>query len=357
MGKVFGKKMVTSRMQTLKKAFEFDSDKPKKPVFDTLWELMEKTYLPAPNKKGSTKTKGKASSSRLPANFPSKSALHPFLVYLLGLDKQLDSPSKGFTRAAIDVSRVEPPRGFVQGWETLRQELTDKALDTKKRKAEKEAAAKLLGNQEGTLSESGSSSPPKKAAGKRKRPQVSTPSKKRIILNMKAKSAAVSKDIKVKATARAVIVSSNDEDDDEEDEGDEEDDDEEDESSDYDSDDYSSVAPGTPIPSFNNMRPYTSSSASQSPNGIPLPLPEKPLLSAAPNISASRSTIFDRDSDGFGPRMPINNVLGLNDRLERMGSFILDDVKLEPRELEAVNALFDLHDRYRVQVNSSTVLV
>lgn len=277
-----------------KKALSVESEngfKELKPTFPHLWEPIGKGYLATADQEDSESNEENGTPQQ--ATIPSRNnVLHPFLAYLLGSnDGFFADPSTAFCRPAMDVSQIEAPTAFWNGWDACREEIRRRDQATKAKKAEGEASTSTKKYATATMSNVLDSPTPARPAIKRKRAvEVSTPSKKRVVIASEAVSHSVSKVIKVKNTAKASAVSSyNDDETDELDSSEYGDDDEEEEdSSDEDGDDPNSVASRTLTPSDGGMRALVAASYYGIPPSPTRPFWERLLLSAIPRTSNSQ---------------------------------------------------------------------
>lgn len=319
-GKLFARKMITSRMQTLKKAvMAKDRD---------LWTVMEKTNMPSPGKKGSAKSKGRGLS--VDGDDHLDNMFHPFLAYLLRLDDTIDTPSKAFAHPALDVSKVKPPRGFLEAWIALRDAISEQAdINKVARDSAKNGISPVA-----------SVAPTHKTFGaKRKGIETSTPSKKRIVFKTpKAEPAAVDKQITATPITRIPNSPQNDYDTDDIDD-------------DNDTDNFSSDGSRAHTPSFYKL---------STPNRPSIPAVIQPLLSAIPNASECRTTLSDEYWQSSGSTLSIESILDgptqFGDRLGNVGRDV-SEISQREDEADAVNALLDLNQRYRVHMKRSCTFV
>ncbi|GHJ86508.1 hypothetical protein NliqN6_2910 [Naganishia liquefaciens] len=310
-GKLFARKMITSRMQTLKKTITEKNE--------GLWKVMMETRAPSSGKKTLLKSKAR----KLPAAEEAHTRFHPFLAYLLRLDDSIDNPSKAFTHPALDVSKVEPPRGFLASWIELRHTMCEQAGLNK-------AARDAVNNWKSCPIEP--SRTPPKASIKRKREQSRTPSKQRIVAMPIREPVAVAREVTTIPTARIPFSSKLEYDTDEV----------------YDDDSNDTTARGSRAhsPSLYHLSTLKRPS---------IPAVARRLHSETPSISDCRTTLSDDFWKDSNPSSSIDSILdrstSLNRRLENVGCDVANVWQRE-QEADAVNALLDLGQRYRVHVDS-----
>lgn len=256
---------------------------------------------------------------------------HPFLAYLLRLDETIDTPSKAFTHSALDVSHVEPPRGFLEAWIALRDAISEQAEINK---AARDAAK--------CVTSPAVSAPPttRKSSFKRKCVEPLSPSKKRIVLKLpKAEPVAVPQGI-ITAHINYALTSPQyhyDTDDVYDD--------------DNDIDQVSSYGSRTHSPLFYKL---------STPNRPSIPAVIQPLLSATFNASECRTTLSDEYWQNSNSALSIESILdrprSFSDRLENTDSDVAKHPQRED-EADAVNALLDLNKHYRVHMETACTFV